>query len=246
MWVKPHVWLSPFYLLGGADCYYHKWNLWFLDRLGDICFFYFLQNLASSPLLATVVSARRNSVLGFQTSLPNNSMYRKTPEVPKLSVSGQHGKLGQSPVESKCSFHMRWKQQGPSYSHALRATGLNMMRLFCQHLKLSIGLFSKLMMSHNLSLKRPLWKITKASSFLRNYCGWWSSSLWTFTTGIYSSPPTINPTPTSLLKLRADYITLFTSNYLLSLLQLPKGFSLHQQVLWITEVNKWIGTTRLE
>lgn len=151
--------------------------------------------------------------------------------------------------ESKCSFHMRWKQQGPrlpSYFHALRATGLDMMRLFCQHLKLSLGLFSKLMMSHNLSLKRPLWKITKASSFLRNYCGWWSSSLWTFTTATYSSPPTINPTPTSLLKLRADYITLFTSNYLLSLLQLPKGFSLHQQVLWITKVNKWIGTTRLE
>lgn len=55
------------------------------------------------PLAAIVVWARRYSDLGFQISLPNYSLYRKkTPDVPELSVSGKHGKLGQSPVESKC------------------------------------------------------------------------------------------------------------------------------------------------
>lgn len=90
------------------ECYYHKWNLWFLYRLEDTCFFYsFLKNLFSSPLMASVVWARRYSDLGFQISLPNYSLYKKNPEVPKLSVSGQHAKLGQSPVESKCKVFTR-------------------------------------------------------------------------------------------------------------------------------------------
>lgn len=73
--------MPPFYLLGGAGSYYHKWNLWFLYRLENICLFYsFLQNLFSSPLAATVVWARRYSDLGFQISWPNYSLCRKKPQ----------------------------------------------------------------------------------------------------------------------------------------------------------------------
>lgn len=50
-----------------------------------------------------------------------------------------------------------------------RTIGLNLMKLFCQHLSPSLSLFPELMASHNLRQEGPLGIFTRAVSFLGSY-----------------------------------------------------------------------------
>lgn len=149
-------------------------------------------------------------------------------EVPKLSTSAQQGKLGQTLKEPKYKV-LTWPGNNMVWDTILvtctQDYRLEFDEVICQHLKLSLGVFPKQMVSHSLSLKGLLGMFTSAVAFLGSHSpclmkfllvNSWSRNLFSFTD--YQSQ--IGQPP----KLKADYITLFISSCLLSLLLLPRGF----------------------
>lgn len=136
----------------------------------------------------------------------------------------------------------------PSQSHALGTTGLNLITLFCQHLKLSLGLFPKLMVSQNLSLKRPLCMEGHKGCLL-------SQELLCLMKFFLVNTQNRNLFPSTNYQSHTDQpskIKARLHNPLHTQLSsfpstATQGLSLqHQQVLRITKVNKQIGSTTLE